>query len=293
MPTAPPRGETVKIACADVTAEICLHGAHLVSFVAGGHERIFVSREAIFDGAAAIRGGVPVCFPQFSDRGAVSRKHGFARNLPFAVSASGEADTVTLTLRESAETRALWDHPFTLDVTFAVRAAPEPALTMTLAVTAARDAPIPRGVTAALHTYFAAPRGIGAVTVAGLAGKRYIDQLSPSADAGDLTEASAAVSFDREVDRIYKGVGEVRLETGSGVLRLRHLAEDPAACGGFRDAVVWNPWVDKARSIGDLGDDEYTGFFCVESAVIDPPLGEIAAGQTWRATAEIALEADK
>lgn len=27
--------------------------------------------------------------------------------------------------------------------------------------------------------------------------------------------------------------------------------------GGFSDAVVWNPWVDKAAKMADFGDDEY------------------------------------
>lgn len=26
---------------------------------------------------------------------------------------------------------------------------------------------------------------------------------------------------------------------------------------GFPDAVLWNPWVDKAAGMGDFGDDEY------------------------------------
>ena len=47
-------------------AEIYLHGATVTSWVPrGGSEVIFTSRQAVFDGATAIRGGIPLCLPEF------------------------------------------------------------------------------------------------------------------------------------------------------------------------------------------------------------------------------------
>ena len=31
---------------------------------------------------------------------------------------------------------------------------------------------------------------------------------------------------------------------------------------GFPDAVVWNPWAEKAKGMGDFGDNEYTVLCC-------------------------------
>jgi glucose-6-phosphate 1-epimerase len=45
-------------------ALISLFGAQVLSWVpAGGEDRLYLSPEAVFDGATPIRGGVPLCFP--------------------------------------------------------------------------------------------------------------------------------------------------------------------------------------------------------------------------------------
>ena len=61
-------------------AEIYADGAHVTSWIpAGGSERLFLSEVSEFTPGRAIRGGVPLVFPQFSGEGALP-KHGFARN---------------------------------------------------------------------------------------------------------------------------------------------------------------------------------------------------------------------
>lgn len=36
--------------------------------------------------------------------------------------------------------------------------------------------------------------------------------------------------------------------------------------------VIWNPWVDQAREIGDFGDDEYPNMLCVEAGHVSAPV---------------------
>jgi len=55
---------------------------------------MFVSKNAIFQPPKAIRGGVPVCFPQFGQLGPLGQ-HGFARNTAFEVVDSSDS-SVTL-----------------------------------------------------------------------------------------------------------------------------------------------------------------------------------------------------
>ena len=63
----------------NTSCEIYLFGATVTSWrVDGSQNIIFVSKNAKLDGTKAIRGGIPVCFPQFGpwEFGA---RHGFAR----------------------------------------------------------------------------------------------------------------------------------------------------------------------------------------------------------------------
>ncbi|QDZ24316.1 aldose 1-/glucose-6-phosphate 1 epimerase [Chloropicon primus] len=78
-----------------------LHGAHLTSWkTANGQEQVFVSKQAVFKPPKAIRGGVPICFPQFSDFGNLKTSHGFARNTRWKLF-EREGDTVVLKLNSS------------------------------------------------------------------------------------------------------------------------------------------------------------------------------------------------
>ncbi len=102
-----------------------------------------------FDGQSPIRGGIPVCWPQFNLRGPLP-KHGFARTLPWTAEpqADDRRDTAVLVLRDGAATRALWPHAFRarLTVTLAAR-----SLRVALAIDNMGGEPW--SFAAALHSY--------------------------------------------------------------------------------------------------------------------------------------------
>ena len=149
------------------TAEVYLHGAHVTSWrPADGVERLFVSSASRYAAGKAIRGGIPVCFPQFSGRGPLPN-HGFARTSSDwqveSTSSDGPGGEVCLVLRlsDSAETRAVWPHAFELRYTVTLRDA---SLSTDVQLRNAGGEPLE--FTAALHTYLATPqvgggRGLG------------------------------------------------------------------------------------------------------------------------------------
>src|SRR4051794_21115769 len=127
-------------------AEVRLHGAHVVRWTdASGDELLYLSPRSRFGDGAAIRGGIPVIFPQFADLGPLP-KHGFARTSEWAL-AERSADSAVLRLADSPATRAVWDHAFEADL----RVEAGDALTVTLAIRNTGDAAFE--FTAALHSY--------------------------------------------------------------------------------------------------------------------------------------------
>lgn len=86
-------------------AEVYTFGATVTSFVAGnGREVLFLSKDAKLDGSKAIRGGVPLVFPQFGQPDKNMPQHGFLRNNPWTVDEasvydSDEAAGISLSLK--------------------------------------------------------------------------------------------------------------------------------------------------------------------------------------------------
>ena len=256
----------VTISAGDAQATIYEHGAHLTSWSIGGKSLVFTSESAIFDGKKAIRGGVPVCFPQFSDFGSLGQ-HGFARNLPFTV-VEKAADKVTMRLVPGEAELAAYPHAFELDVTYALGAGG--ALSCAVKVTnKGSDA---MKFTFALHTYFEVG-AIAETVMRGLKGCTYLDNLDGRTAK---PEAADELAFPENVDRIYVGVpGDVTI--GDGARKCRVVLKRSAT---LPDVVTWNPWVEKAKAMADLGDADYLRFVCAEAAAIASPV-EVGAGKAW------------
>ncbi len=253
------------------TAVVSLHGAHVVSWVpAGGSEMLYLSPRSAFAAGQAIRGGVPVIFPQFSTRGPGMR-HGFARLLPWQVVPQvahhdGQA-TAVLRLADSASTRPAWNHGFALELTVTVRSN---QLALRLACcNAGSDA---FGFSAALHTYLRTD-DIGRTVLHGLAGHPFWDAL----DDSRKMQPAGALRFDGELDRVYGGVAgalTVQAPFGAGTRQV-------TICqSGFEDVVVWNPGAVKCAALADMPPDGWRGMLCVEAARIERPV-LLDPGQSW------------
>lgn len=253
---------------------IALHGAQLLSWTTSdGTERLYLSPRAVFDGQSAIRGGVPLCWPQFNQRGPLP-KHGFARNRAWQPLAAAQ-DEAALQLVDDASTRALWPEAFSLQ--WRVRLA-SGQLHMALDVENTGDRPWP--FAAALHTYLRV-QDIAQARLEGLAGTPRWDAVR------DLhgTQSASALAFDGEFDSVYRPAegATLRLRHSGATIALRQ----SASC---TETVVWNPGEALCARLHDMPGDGWRHMLCVEAARIDAPV-MLAPGERWQAWQQLTVEA--
>jgi glucose-6-phosphate 1-epimerase len=257
----------VQITAADgAQATVSLFGAHLLSWkTADGQERLFVSSLTPLDGSKAIRGGVPVIFPQFNVRGPGLR-HGFARLSTWRLTGSGGdggQSFLEFSLDQndlSPEHAQAWPHAFALTLRFTLHG---DALDFEFNVNNTGAQTFPFGV--ALHTYYDVGQ-LAATSISGLQHQQYTDH-----HLNTLAQEHPALHFTEKHDRLYKSTPSLTLNTANATLRLEQQ--------GFSEWVVWNPGQADAAALVDLADEEYLRFVCIEPARIDQQ--QLEAGAAW------------
>lgn len=258
-------------------ALVSLYGAQVLSWIPRKtqKESLFLSPLAQFEAGKAIRGGIPVCFPQFGSLGNLPA-HGFARNRFWKfhkIEETSEHITLSLILSDDVETRALWPYTFEAVISVTLELG---TLKTQLSVRNADQKPF--SFTCALHTYFNID-DVNSVQISGLEECSFIDQV----DQGKKKEASwNKLKINTEIDRIYEnGSKPIVLQTEAYKLVI--------ASEGFTDSVLWNPWIDKSCNLKDFPDDGYRSMVCIESGVITLPI-KIQPKEQWVAVQILSIE---
>ena len=252
-----------------------LQGAQVVSWIpSGGEEGLFLSERSAFEAGKAVRGGIPVCFPQFADRGPLPQ-HGFARTQPWTfagTSESGSGLCATFWLETSAVTRLAWPHAFRCELAATIGGS---RLEVRLRVIN-RDA-APWAFTAALHAYFRL-RDSSMARLHGLRGVRYVNRGSDAVHV----EGREDILAGEAIDRVYFATpGATRLGDATHGLRIEQQ--------GFTDTVVWNPGAELTARMADMPRDGDRHMLCVEAAAIEPPV-TLQPGAEWTGTQAVFVD---
>ena len=258
-------------------ATISLYGGQVLSWVAAdGAERLYRSPQAVQGEGRAVRGGIPVCFPQFANRG-TTPKHGFARTSYwwFAGATKASNDTsvasVGLVLKDSEVSRAIWPHKFHLRLQVSIGPG-----WLEVELQALNSGIRPFSFTAALHTYLSVA-DVQHAAVVGLEGVGYVDSMQ-AADRNDnqalTVQNDVNLQIAGEVDRIYTSApAAVRLTS------IPNLVLDVVQTG-FVDTVVWNPGPIKAATLGDMPAADWERMLCIEAAQVAQPV-VLQPGGSW------------
>jgi glucose-6-phosphate 1-epimerase len=143
----------------------------------------------------------------------------------------------------------LWPHAAQLALTVTL------ADTLKLELTTRNTGSEPLTLTQALHSYFAVSDAAD-VSVEGFDRQSYADKLDGFARHLQL----GPIEFPGEVDRIYDTHEGAAAVIDRGWQRRIDIAKS-----GSRSSVVWNPAAGKGARLGDLGDDGWRRFVCVET----------------------------
>ncbi|KAF0980072.1 hypothetical protein FDP41_001225 [Naegleria fowleri] len=336
-----PEWNMIRLFSPDMKSGVCeiqLHGAHLTSYKrtccaspisssssstlsseqSENHhddELMFVSEKAVFATDKAIRGGTPICFPQFSDKGRLSMSHGFARNVKWEhvenVDSSnmyGYDSSATVaclrmiksssyegTNKEIAQYLAEYD-VLNVEMIFALS---NDSLEMTLRVAEDTNALVEdekfakvKSFTFAFHNYFRVD-DITHVTLDGIHnnhhGVQYIDKVKK----GELitVENSSPFEITQEVDRVYldmlNPIESVIVENKpTNISRMISISQNASTA---QNVVVWNIWKEKCQKMSDMKTDDFSKYVCVEVGQIQTPV-ELERGKVFTSSQKIAVK---
>jgi len=258
--------------------EVFLFGATVTKFVtASGRDVIWCSSKAKLDGTKAIRGGIPLVFPQFGAPIKEMPQHGFARNSIWtlegepAVLEGTEDVRCVFGLDNKVATHEAWPHPYRLE--FSVTLGAE-ALTTTLTVHNVGEEPFK--FMDLQHTYLNIG-DISSTSVNGLQGVQYFDKASDEPEKACMEQRQAA-SVAEFTDRVYfptesKPITDpvvVVSPLGNISVSKKATCTSPSETVDLPvDTVLWNPWAEKAAAMADFEEGGYPKMLCVEPGLVN------------------------
>ena len=244
------------------------HGAHVVDWTPYLQQPVlWMSEKTALDSNSAIRGGIPICWPWFGAglNGVSSPIHGFARLTEWRLvktSASDEVVTATYILIDAWRDKFDYAYRVTYEVSFGRE------FSATLKVR--NTGSVRFSFEEALHTYLRVG-DIHQVGITGLNEAEFLDRApghatGPHRQSGDIT-------IVEETDRIYHSTEDIDVIDPSLTRRIT------VSRMGSQDVIVWNPWIERARSMPDIGDEEWMNMVCIETANVGEHAVSLSPGR--------------
>jgi glucose-6-phosphate 1-epimerase len=264
----------VRITAPQSTGEMHLHGAQVTSWKPEGTEEvIFLSRYARWAEGQAIRGGIPICFPWFRAKVDDPRApaHGFVRTRIWALKSieyNSAGVTVSMSTESDADSRRWFPAEFRLlqRVTF--------GSDLKLEFTVSNTGASPFRFEEALHAYYRVD-DVRKVRIRGLDGAAYLDNT----DSNREKRQQGDIVISSPTDSAYVNTRNALQLLDPGLNRSICIAKQNSST-----TVIWNPWAEGARTLSDLGEDEWPHMLCAEASNILQNAVELAPNQDYKIT---------
>lgn len=240
------------------TAFVSLYGAHVLHYTPKGEKDVLWNSEtSFFEQGKPIRGGIPICWPWFGPHESDSSKpmHGFARLSVWdvaktQVNSKGETE-LTLSLTDSAPTKALWPYSFQANIIVTL------GEKLNVALNVINTGNEPFIMTEALHSYFQVGEA-SKISIEGLEGSTYLDGLNQNAP---VVQTEKLIEIKKEENRRHIDTTATCIITDPILGRKIRVEKQNS-----NTTVVWNPWTNTAKSMPDFDDEGYKTMVCVEAA---------------------------
>jgi glucose-6-phosphate 1-epimerase len=221
----------------------------------------------VFKHGKAIRGGMPICWPWFGNfqrnpqsvqamrqSSEPANAHGEVRALDWELMGMGEdGDALIVEFIQPKAEGHLPGWPHTVGLKLQIRL--DSALNVSLV--SFNAGPEDVTLSQALHSYFAVS-DIKQVSIEGLDGVSYLNTLesweTQNVQVGDIT-------FTGETDRIYQDTPDL-----ISIVDPEWKRRIQIQTIGSNSSVVWNPWIEKTKTLGDMEADGWQNMVCVETA---------------------------
>lgn len=240
------------------TATISLEGGQVLEWQPKSQIKPVLWRAdpALWQKGRAIRAGVPICWPWFGAHPTEpsAPAHGYARLCEWEVAAisTGPLGTVDIDLSMVPTHESATRYP--LSATLATRISVGNALSISLTTTNIGKDPII--ITEALHAYFKIGK-IDGIQIKGLEGNDYVDLI----DQNIRKKQVGALGFAGETGKVFLNTLKDCFIVDHTLSRIIKIEKS-----GSHSTVVWNPWLETASKMNDLGSVAWQEMVCVESA---------------------------
>jgi glucose-6-phosphate 1-epimerase len=254
---------------------ISIYASHVMSWsLPDVGEQLFMSSKADMTHGASIRGGVPICWPQFGTfrtaKSSPGAKHGFVRTSTLWQVEEKSATAVSMRMTPDEEMLKKWPGKWEVLYTVSLQAR---SLCLKMEVINKSEEAIE--FTGCLHTYFQC-KASDQCSVQGLKGEKYDSPIGDFFSGAKVEDRDSVKICDgkAQMQLLYGSAGDAIVLSEAGRPRLR------LTKSGMSDWVIWNIGDDDVHTLKDMGEGEQRRYVCVEPGFATVPV-RVAPGQTW------------